>query len=123
MVLISLVQIRGQKKINSYPIMYGLLCLLSLSKLSKKTPNPFHLSEDPKTGPSKPFVDVYLSFKKCIYIYIRLNHCKYIQIRPQNTINVFPELFVENERYINQILIQNHKTDIPINYIRIRNIK
>ena len=39
-------------------MMYGLLCLLSLSNESKKMPRPFHLSELPKTGPSKPLVVV-----------------------------------------------------------------
>lgn len=33
-------------------IMYGLLCLLSLSKESNITAKPVHLSDDPKTVPS-----------------------------------------------------------------------
>lgn len=33
------------------PIIYGLLCFPSLSKESKNTPNPTHLSELPNTGP------------------------------------------------------------------------
>lgn len=44
--------------------MYGLLCLLSLSNESKKTPNPFQLSDEPNTSPLySPFCDVYHSAK------------------------------------------------------------